>query len=215
MADYDHLFKILMVGDSGVGKSSLLLRFTDDTFSENFISTIGVDFKIRTVNLEGKVIKMQIWDTAGQERFRTITSSYYRGAHGVILVYDVTDQVSFNNARQWLTEIERYACSQVVKLLVGNKCDLANKRVVDYVTGKEFADNLSLPFLEASAKEGNNVEKAFLTLVKEIFDRQVPSGASADSKGEDANGGFTLDVNKKSKDKKKKSGGGGGGCILL
>eukprot|EP01087_Luapelamoeba_hula_P013861 TRINITY_DN3_c0_g1_i1.p1 TRINITY_DN3_c0_g1~~TRINITY_DN3_c0_g1_i1.p1 ORF type:complete len:230 (+),score=44.72 TRINITY_DN3_c0_g1_i1:60-692(+) len=171
MSDYDHLFKILMVGDSGVGKSSLLLRFTDDTFSENFISTIGVDFKIRTVKLEGKTIKMQIWDTAGQERFRTIPSSYYRGAHGVILVYDVTDQVSFNNARQWLTEIERYACGNVVKLLVGNKSDLASRRVVDVATGKEFADQYKLPFLEASAKDGSNVEKAFLMLVKNIFDK--------------------------------------------
>jgi len=171
MADYDHLFKILMVGDSGVGKSSLLLRFTDDTFSENFISTIGVDFKIRTVKLEGKTIKMQIWDTAGQERFRTITSSYYRGAHGVILVYDVTDQVSFNNARQWLTEIERYACGNVVKLLVGNKSDLTTRRVVDTLSGKEFADQFHLPFLEASAKDGSNVEKSFLLLVKDIFDK--------------------------------------------
>ncbi|KAL6042523.1 GTP-binding protein ypt1 [Balamuthia mandrillaris] len=178
--EYDHLFKILMVGDSGVGKSSLLLRFTEDTFSENFISTIGVDFKIRTVNLEGKTVKMQIWDTAGQERFRTITSSYYRGAHGVILVYDVTDQVSFNNARQWLTEIERYACGQVVKLLVGNKSDLTTKRVVDYVTGKEFADQFNLPFLEASAKDGNNVETAFLTLVKDIFDKTVGNSSTGD-----------------------------------
>jgi len=205
---YDHLFKILMVGDSGVGKSSLLLRFTDDTFSENFISTIGVDFKIRTVTLEGKTVKMQIWDTAGQERFRTITSSYYRGAHGVILVYDVTDQVSFNNARQWLTEIERYACGQVVKLLVGNKCDLTTKRVVDFETGKEFADQFNLPFLEASAKDGSNVEKAFLTLVKDIFDRTVEkssSGAAGGSLGSNLN----ISESSTSKTAKKKR-----GCLL-
>lgn len=179
MSDYDHLFKILMVGDSGVGKSSLLLRFTDDTFTDNFISTIGVDFKIRTVNLDGKVIKMQIWDTAGQERFRTITSSYYRGAHGVILVYDVTDQVSFNNARQWLTEIERYACGNVVKLLVGNKSDLVSKRVVSTATGKEFADQFHLPFIEASAKDGSNVKQAFMTLVKEVYEKVVGDSASS------------------------------------
>jgi small GTP-binding protein len=184
MSDYDHLFKILMVGDSGVGKSSLLLRFTDDTFSENFISTIGVDFKIRTVNLEGKVIKMQIWDTAGQERFRTITSSYYRGAHGVILVYDVTDQVSFNNARQWLTEIERYACGNVVKLLVGNKSDLTTKRVVSQSTGKEFADQFQLPFIEASAKDGSNVKQAFMTLVQTIFEKTVSSEGGGASGGD-------------------------------
>lgn len=209
MAEYDHLFKILMVGDSGVGKSSLLLRFTDDTFSENFISTIGVDFKIRTVNHEGRVIKMQIWDTAGQERFRTITSSYYRGAHGVILVYDVTDQVSFNNARQWLTEIERYACGHVVKLLVGNKCDLTTKRVVDQLTGKEFADQFNLPFLEASAKDGSNVETAFRTLVKEIFEKTVGSGEGGSEGG---NAGFQIDEGGKKKKAEKKK--GGGGCAI-
>jgi len=204
MAEYDHLFKILMVGDSGVGKSSLLLRFTDDTFSENFISTIGVDFKIRTVNIDGKVVKMQIWDTAGQERFRTITSSYYRGAHGVILVYDVTDQVSFNNARQWLTEIERYACGNVVKLLVGNKSDLTTKRVVDFVTGKEFADQFNLPFLEASAKDGNNVGTAFNMLVKDIFNKTVEKGSGDDSNQGGGSQGITISQDQKPNVKKRR-----------
>lgn len=125
-----------MIGDSGVGKSCLLLRFADDTYTESYISTIGVDFKIRTIDLDGKTIKLQIWDTAGQERFRTITSSYYRGAHGIIVVYDCTDQETFNNVKQWLEEIDRYACNNVNKLLVGNKCDLHTKKVVDYVTAK-------------------------------------------------------------------------------
>ena len=129
-SEYDYLFKLLLIGDSGVGKSCLLLRFADDTYTESYISTIGVDFKIRTIELDGKTIKLQIWDTAGQERFRTITSSYYRGAHGIIVVFDVTDQESFNNVKQWLHEIDRYACANVKKLLVGNKCDLASKRAV-------------------------------------------------------------------------------------
>ncbi|XP_073950862.1 ras-related protein ORAB-1-like [Choristoneura fumiferana] len=127
--EYDYLFKLLLIGDSGVGKSCLLLRFADDTYTESYISTIGVDFKIRTVELDGKTIKLQIWDTAGQERFRTITSSYYRGAHGIIIVYDCTDQDSFSNVKQWLEEIDRYACDNVNKLLVGNKCDLTTKKV--------------------------------------------------------------------------------------
>uniref|UniRef100_A0A8C5E365 Ras-related protein ORAB-1-like n=1 Tax=Gouania willdenowi TaxID=441366 RepID=A0A8C5E365_GOUWI len=142
----DYLFKLLLIGDSGVGKSCLLLRFA--------------------------------WDTAGQERFRTITSSYYRGAHGIIVVYDVTDQESFNNVKQWLQEIDRYASENVNKLLVGNKCDLTTKKVVDYTTAKEFADSLAIPFLETSAKNATNVEQAFMTMAAEIKKRMGP-GATA------------------------------------
>ena len=169
--EYDHLFKLLLIGDSGVGKSCLLLRFADDTYTESYISTIGVDFKIRTIDIGGKSIKLQIWDTAGQERFRTITSSYYRGAHGIIVVYDVTDQASFSNVKQWLQEIDRYACDNVNKLLVGNKCDLTTKKVVDYNTAKEFADGLGILFLETSAKNATNVEDAFVTMANEIQNR--------------------------------------------
>jgi len=151
-----------------VGKSCLLLRFADRTYTESYISTIGVDFKIRTIELDGKTIKLQIWDTAGQERFRTITSSYYRGAHGIIVVYDTTDEASFDNVKQWLSEIERYACEGVNKLLVGNKCDLTAKRAVATDTAKQFADSLNMPFLETSAKNSTNVEKAFLTMAAEI-----------------------------------------------
>ncbi|XP_075242964.1 ras-related protein ORAB-1-like isoform X2 [Convolutriloba macropyga] len=166
--EYDYLFKLLLIGDSGVGKSCLLLRFADDTYTESYISTIGVDFKIRTLELDNKVIKLQIWDTAGQERFRTITSSYYRGAHGIIIVYDVTEQDTFNNVKQWLQEIERYASDNVQKLLVGNKCDLTVKKVVEFSTAKEYADSIGIPFLETSAKNSTNVEQAFMTMASEI-----------------------------------------------
>merc|ERR1712022_11210 len=172
-AEYDYLFKLLLIGDSGVGKSCLLLRFADDTYTESYISTIGVDFKIRTIDLDGKTIKLQIWDTAGQERFRTITSSYYRGAHGIIVVYDVTDMESFNNVKQWLNEIDRYASEKVNKMLVGNKSDLTSKRAVDYNAAKEFADSLSLSFLETSAKNATNVEQAFITMAEEIKNRMA------------------------------------------
>jgi len=179
--EYDYLFKLLLIGDSGVGKSCLLLRFADDTYTESYISTIGVDFKIRTIEMDGKTIKLQIWDTAGQERFRTITSSYYRGAHGIIVVYDVTDQLSYNNVKQWLQEIDRYACDTVNKLLVGNKSDLTSKRVVDFATAKEFAKSSGFSFLECSAKNATNVEEAFLTTVSEIKSRmqRQPSSSSA------------------------------------
>nr|POF11427.1 gtp-binding protein ypt1 [Quercus suber] len=168
---YDYLFKLLLIGDSGVGKSCLLLRFADDTYTESYISTIGVDFKIRTIELDGKTVKLQIWDTAGQERFRTITSSYYRGAHGICVVYDVTDMDSFNNVKQWLQEIDRYATEGVNKLLVGNKSDMTDKKVVEYTVAKEFADSLGIPFLETSAKNASNVEQAFLTMARQIKER--------------------------------------------
>jgi len=183
MSDYDYLFKLLLIGDSGVGKSCLLLRFADNTYTDSYISTIGVDFKIRTLDIDGKTVKLQIWDTAGQERFRTITSSYYRGAHGIIVVYDVTDKVSFNNVKQWLGEIDRYACQSVNKLLVGNKADLVEKKVVDYNESKEFADSLGISFLETSAKSAQNVEEAFLTMTRQIKERvsQRPDGPAKPS----------------------------------
>jgi len=177
--EYDYLFKLLLIGDSGVGKSCLLLRFADDTYTESYISTIGVDFKIRTIELEGKTVKLQIWDTAGQERFRTITSSYYRGAHGIIVVYDVTDADTFSNIRQWLQEIDRYACEGVNKLIVGNKSDLEGKKAVEYQSAKEFSDQLGIPFLETSAKNATNVEQAFLTMAKQIKDRMGAAQVAA------------------------------------
>ena len=169
-AEYDYLFKLLLIGDSGVGKSCLLLRFADDTYTESYISTIGVDFKIRTIQLEGKTIKLQIWDTAGQERFRTITSSYYRGAHGIIVVYDVTEMETFNNVKQWLHEIDRYASEGVNKLLVGNKADLVTKKQVETQAAKEFADSLGIPFLEVPARAS-----ASNASTNGLYDRALPS----------------------------------------
>ena len=140
----------------------------DDKWTDSYISTIGVDFKIRTIELDGKTIKLQIWDTAGQERFRTISSTYYRGAHGIIVVYDITNLDSFNNVKRWLEEINKYARENVNKLLVGNKLDLAEVsqqlRQVPQMKGKEFADNLDIPFLETSAKTGTFVDTAFLKM---------------------------------------------------
>ncbi|EYB91443.1 hypothetical protein Y032_0206g1996 [Ancylostoma ceylanicum] len=156
--DYDHLFKLLIIGDSGVGKSSLLLRFADNVFSENYITTIGVDFKIRTVDVDGQRVKLQIWDTAGQERFRTITSTYYRGTHGVVVVYDVTNGESFSNVKRWLHEIDAN-CESVQKILVGNKNEDPTRRIVLESDARQFADTMHIKFFETSAKENSNVEE--------------------------------------------------------
>ncbi len=165
--EYDHLFKILLIGDPNVGKSSLLLRFADDTFQTSYLSTIGVDFKIRTVNIGGKTIKLQIWDTAGQERFRTITSSYYRNAHGVFLVYAIDDLQSFQNVDSWLREVNRYS-DETVTLLIGSKAD--SKRVVSKEVAEEYADRRGISFLETSAKDSTNVKEAFEKLTKDILE---------------------------------------------
>jgi len=177
--EYDYLFKLLLIGDSGVGKSCLLLRFSDDTYTESYISTIGVDFKIRTLEQDSKTVKLQIWDTAGQERFRTITSSYYRGAHGIIVVFDVTDKESFNNVKHWFQEIDKYAADGVNKLLVGNKSDLASKKVVSYDEAKELADSFGIKYMETSAKNAHNVEQAFETMAGEIKSRVASQPAPA------------------------------------
>ena len=182
---HDYLFKLLLIGDSGTGKSSLIMRFADDSFNGSFISTIGVDFKIKTVDVDGSKIKMQIWDTAGQERFRTIVSSYYRGAHGIIVVYDVTDTQSFSKIQHWLKEIENYGTDRVCKLIVGNKSDLNDKRVVDFASAKAFADELGIPIMEASARSKINVEEIFFTMSRQILEkiRLESSGPSPNKTG--------------------------------
>ena len=169
----DFLYKLLMIGDSGVGKSSLLLRFASDQFEDSHMTTAGLDFKIRTVEVDGKVVKLQMWDTAGQERFRTITSSYYRGAQGIVVVYGLDDKKSFENVKQWVEEIDRYAGEGVVKLLVGNKCDV-EARQVTREEAEKFAEELKMRYMETSAKTGENVEETFMLTAREIKAKGVP-----------------------------------------
>ena len=171
---YDHLFKLLIIGESGVGKTCLLLRFTDDSFTANHLTTIGIDFKIKIINLENKMIKLQIWDTAGQERFRTITKTYYKGAHGIILTYDVTDETSFKNIKNWIKQIEQNAQNNVCKVLVGNKCDKPDRKVSEE-EGKALAEEYKMSFFETSAKTNQNVNETFNFLTKEILKNTTPT----------------------------------------
>jgi len=164
--------KLLIIGESGVGKSSLLLRFTDDAFDPEQAATIGVDFKVKTVKVNGDKVKLAIWDTAGQERFRTLTPSYYRGGQGVILVYDVTNRESYSKIENWLTELETYSTNQdLVKMLVGNKCDLEShgERAVSKEEGLKTARKHQMMFIEASAKTREGVACAFEELVEKII----------------------------------------------
>eukprot|EP00922_Rhytidocystis_sp_ex-Travisia-forbesii_P019959 GHVS01029451.1.p1 GENE.GHVS01029451.1~~GHVS01029451.1.p1 ORF type:complete len:209 (+),score=31.69 GHVS01029451.1:402-1028(+) len=168
--NYDHLFKILIVGESGVGKSSILVRFTDDEFNEKQLSTIGVDFKVKYMFLGGKRLKLAVWDTAGQERFRTLTSSYYRGAQGVILVYDTSNRNTFENLGSWLEEVRKYSTNaEAVKMLVGNKIDV-ERREVERREGENFAFENCMLFIETSAKTKQGIMHAFEELLQKILD---------------------------------------------
>nr|ABD65444.1 Rab35 [Suberites domuncula] len=195
--EYDHLFKLLIIGDSGVGKSSLLLRFADNLFSGTYITTIGVDFKIRTIDVNGEKVKLQIWDTAGQERFRTITSTYYRGTHGVIVVYDVTNGESFVNVKRWLQEIDQN-CDVVNRILVGNKNDCPERKVVQTEDATKFADQIGIQLFETSAKENLNVEEVFYAITRLVL--QTKKDSAKDSSGKDG----TIRVGKGGNQKKKK-----------
>ncbi|KAK4392220.1 Ras-related protein RABE1c [Sesamum angolense] len=181
-ADYDYLIKLLLIGDSGVGKSCLLLRFLMVLSPPVSLPPLGrIDFKIRTIELDGKRIKLQIWDTAGQERFRTITTAYYRGAMGILLVYDVTDESSFNNIRNWIRNIEQHASDNVNKILVGNKADMdESKRAVPTSKGQALADEYGIKFFETSAKTNMNVEEVFFSIARDIKQRLAETDSRAE-----------------------------------
>ncbi|XP_020215823.1 ras-related protein RABA6b [Cajanus cajan] len=180
----DYLFKAVLIGDSGVGKSNLLSRFAKDEFRLDSKPTIGVEFAYRNIKVGDKLIKAQIWDTAGQERFRAITSSYYRGALGALLVYDITMRSSYENVSKWLVELREFGGQDMVVVLVGNKCDLDQSREVEKEEGKGYAETEGLCFMETSALKNLNVEEVFLQMITKIYDmtRQKSLAAKMEEK---------------------------------
>ncbi|XP_023238813.1 ras-related protein Rab-3C-like [Centruroides sculpturatus] len=173
--NFDYMFKILIIGNSSVGKTSFLFRYADDSFTSAFVSTVGIDFKVKTIFKQDKKVKLQIWDTAGQERYRTITTAYYRGAVGFILMYDVTNEESFNSVQDWVTQIKTHSWDNAQVILVGNKCDMEDERVVSAERGKQLSMQLGLEFFETSAKENINVTTVFEHLVDGICNKMSES----------------------------------------
>ncbi|CAL9149369.1 unnamed protein product [Musa hybrid cultivar] len=192
--DYDYLVKVVLIGDSGVGKSNLLSRFTRNEFNLESKSTIGVEFATRSIRVEDKVVRAQIWDTAGQERYRAITSAYYRGAAGALLVYDVTRPITFEAVERWLKELRDHTDSNVVIMLVGNKADLRHLRAVTVDDAKAFAERENTFFMETSAMESMNVDNAFTEVLTQIY--RVTSRKALDA-GDDPDTlpkGQTIDI---------------------
>ncbi|CAJ0564766.1 unnamed protein product, partial [Mesorhabditis spiculigera] len=182
-ADADYSFTVMLLGDSCTGKTCLLIRFKDGTFlNNNFISTVGIDYRNKLVNVDQSKVKLQIWDTAGQERFRSVTSAYYRDADALLLVYDVTSRQSFDNIRSWLAQIKEYAKETVEVTIVGNKSDLGGQRKVKIEEGRKLAASYNIPYIETSAKTGHNVELAF----NELARRLVGAGSSGPADGTSA-----------------------------
>ncbi|XWS22287.1 hypothetical protein CRYUN_Cryun29cG0021400 [Craigia yunnanensis] len=165
----EYLFKIVIIGDSAVGKSNLLSRYARNEFNAHSKATIGVEFQTQSVEIDGKEIKAQIWDTAGQERFRAVTSAYYRGAFGALLVYDISRRATFDNVARWLDELNSHSDTTIARTLVGNKCDLENIREVTLEEGKSLAEAEGLFFIETSALDSTNVRNAFEIVIREIY----------------------------------------------
>ncbi|KAI1900146.1 hypothetical protein AGOR_G00047010 [Albula goreensis] len=179
---YDRIFKLLVVGDCDVGKTSLMLRYTTDAFTPDSVSTVGVDFKLKTIFKNGRRIKLQIWDTAGQERFRTITTAYFRGAVGIVLMYDIANEESFRALQEWSAQIKQHAAESTQVILVGNKSDIEKDRVVPTSKGSELAEQLGFLFLEASSVLNHNVSQVFEQLVDAICQQTTVTVATPSAK---------------------------------
>ena len=179
MEQKEFIYKILLLGDSSVGKTCFLMRYTDNTFQDIHMSTIGLDYKLKNVQLEdGKMVKIQVWDTAGQDRFRSITKNYYKGAHGIILIYDVTENKSFENVKNWMNQIKEEVSNRVTIVLVGNKIDDEENRKITTEQGESMAKEFDIMFFECSAKTGENIDGIFNNLVKKVVENFAKSAES-------------------------------------
>ncbi|XP_044010073.1 ras-related protein Rab-8-like [Aphidius gifuensis] len=196
---HDYIAKVLLIGNSGAGKTCILTRFMNEDLKKNHIATIGIDFRVRTVEFNGTKIKLQIWDTAGQERYGSITHAYYRGAHGVMLVYDATDEKSYEQIKYWLSAVEENAPANIKKILIGNKCDLEDQKTVSKEEGEKLASKHNIEFLETSAVLNVNIEEAFSTLARGIY-TNIFQEMHTISLEEDS----TLDISKPPKKQNKK-----------
>ena len=172
-------FKVVLLGNSGVGKSNLLSMLNSGEFSHEFKSTVGVEFLTKQLEVDGTIVKAQIWDTAGQERFRTITTSYFKGAQGILLVYDVTDRKTFQAIGNWIAQINQHADKKVNNVLIGNKCDMEDQRAVSVEEGRELANEFGMSFFETSAKQDTNVEAAFLGIASMVQERILSQGPTS------------------------------------
>ncbi|MCD7461954.1 Ras- protein RABA5e [Datura stramonium] len=177
----EYLFKIVIIGDSAVGKSNLLTRYARNEFNLHSKATIGVEFQTQTLEIDGKEVKAQIWDTAGQERFRAVTSAYYRGAFGALVVYDISRSTTFDSIPRWLDELKTHSDTTVARMLVGNKCDLENIRAVSVEEGKSLAESEGMFFMETSALDSTNVNKAFEIVIREIYNSVSRKVLNSDS----------------------------------
>jgi small GTP-binding protein len=196
---YDFMAKVIIIGDSGIGKTVLITRFCESTFKESYVATIGVDFKIKTMTVGNRRYKMQIWDTAGQERFKNITQTYYKGAAGIILTYSIVDRNSFENIDRWMTQIDNNAPADVSKILIATKADLNYERQVTTEEGAALASKFSMRFAEVSAKSGTNVKEGFEMLIEEIHKKWEGKNPSVTPSGKE----LTLDRKDKETERKR------------
>ena len=200
--EYDYLFKLIIVGDTNVGKTNIMSKYIKDQFNFNSKSTIGVEFGTKILTIENKKIKAQIWDTAGQERYKSITSAYYKGAKGALVVYDITNKFTFESVDKWVQDLNSYGDKNLTLLLVGNKSDLEEKRQVNKEDGEEKAKSFGCAFLETSALSGDNLDKAFTLMVKEIFEK-FNNESTGEEEGDSVKKGEDIKLEKATENKKK------------